>query len=538
MALYSIKQETLTDIGDALRRKWGETHEELKYENYAVCKTDGSTGFDNLNTISITAGSGYEIRETYTFKGVAYIVVKMSYYYESGMWFSINEEEILANTDITNIFEKRFDNNEVSFVIYRSNGDSSKLIDYGLYAEIRGYDVDGNLIPYSVTTVQVPNTYKSSEMAQAIDDIPPSLPEEAFVISKDCSYRFAKNGWNWFIQKYGDRIATKDISDASNMFYNNRGITEIPFDLNFRYGGCDVSNMFFQTDLEKIPTIDFNQSTNPNSPAMNCSNLFNDSDNITSIGTIKNLYPKDMEGFFRGCYRLRNIPEFENLKLEYIYKNSYSSLTHFFENCYSLRTIPEDFIKQLYQPYCTGYYYSLFYSGFASCYVLDEIKGLNPQTGQMTSSSLTSTTFHYCYRLKNLIFATQDDGTPYAVKWKSQVISLDGDGHAPSSTFILNYNSGITADKEVTDDASYQLLKNDPDWFTCNVNYSRYNHDSAVATINSLPDTSAYLATAGGTNTIKFEGQAGASTDGGAINTLTEEEIAVAAAKGWTVTLV
>ena len=46
MALYSIKQETLTGIGDALRRKWGETHEELKYENYAVCKTDGSTGFD------------------------------------------------------------------------------------------------------------------------------------------------------------------------------------------------------------------------------------------------------------------------------------------------------------------------------------------------------------------------------------------------------------------------------------------------------------------------------------------------------------
>jgi hypothetical protein len=65
--------------------------------------------------------------------------------------------------------------------------------------------------------------------------------------------------------------------------------------------------------------------------------------------------------------------------------------------------------------------------------------------------------------------------------------------------------------------------------------YSRYNHDSAVNTINSLPDTSAYLATAGGTNTIKFKGNAGSKTDGGAINTLTAEEIAVATAKGWTV---
>jgi hypothetical protein len=99
-------------------------------------------------------------------------------------------------------------------------------------------------------------------------------------------------------------------------------------------------------------------------------------------------------------------------------------------------------------------------------------------------------------------------------------------------------NSGITADKEVKDDATYQALKNDPDWFTQKLEYSRYNHDSAVATINSLPDTSAYLATAGGTNTIKFKGAAGSATDGGAINTLTEEEIAVAIAKGWTVTLV
>ena len=57
-------------------------------------------------------------------------------------------------------------------------------------------------------------------------------------------------------------------------------------------------------------------------------------------------------------------------------------------------------------------------------------------------------------------------------------------------------------------------------------------------TINCLPDTAAYLASAGGTNTIKFKGGAGSSTDGGAINTMTEEEIAVAAAKGWTVTFV
>ena len=178
-------------------------------------------------------------------------------------------------------------------------------------------------------------------------------------------------------------------------------------------------------------------------------------------------------------------------------------------------------------------------TGEKEVYTLDELINLPiPYTKAKWNSNAFNGTFYSCERLKNITFAL-NDGVPYTVTWKSQVIDLSSYvGYANYKSHILNYNSGITADKEVTDDASYQLLKNDPDWFATKREYSRYNHDSAVRTINSLPDTSAYLATAGGTNTIKFEGKAGASTDGGAINTLTEEEIAVAAAKGWTVTLV
>ena len=160
-----------------------------------------------------------------------------------------------------------------------------------------------------------------------------------------------------------------------------------------------------------------------------------------------------------------------------------------------------------------------------------------PYTATWTSNAFNYT-FQYCHRLKNTTFA-MPNGQPYVMKWKGQTIDLSYYvGNSPGSSEILNYNSGITADKWVKDDATYQALKNDPDWFTTNVAYSRYNHDSAVATINSLPDTSAYLASAGGTNTIKFKGAAGSATDGGAINTLTETEIAVATAKGWTVSLV
>ena len=156
------------------------------------------------------------------------------------------------------------------------------------------------------------------------------------------------------------------------------------------------------------------------------------------------------------------------------------------------------------------------------------------------TSNMFYDTFNQCGRLKNITFQTNEDGTPIIVKWKAQTINTRYCGCSENDTQtnqILNYNSGITADKEVIDDVTYQQLKNDPDWFSRNIAYSRYNHTSAVKTINSLPDASAYLATAGGTNTIVFQGIEGSATDGGATNTLTEEEIAVAAAKGWTVSI-
>ena len=169
---------------------------------------------------------------------------------------------------------------------------------------------------------------------------------------------------------------------------------------------------------------------------------------------------------------------------------------------------------------------------------LDELVNipLSNKTGVSTSNQLSD--IYALYRIKNFTFET-NNGQPYVVSWKNQKIDLTANiGYTSSISIILNYNSGITADKEVKDAATYEALKNDADWFTQDVNYSRYNHDSAVATINSLPDTSAYLAANGGTNTIKFEGESGKLTDGGAINTLTEEEIAVATARGWTVSFV
>lgn len=376
-----------------------------------------------------------------------------------------------------------------------NGGSGSEAIIKSLAISANGtYNAPSGVDGYNPITVNVPQ-----------DGSP---PEEAFVISGDCNYRFWNGNWSWFIETYGNKITTNNIQDCRMAFRNCSNLTSIPFNIN-----CENSTQY---SFER---------------------MFDSCSNITNIGKIINARPNNMNQMFNYCLKLRYLPEFVNINLSGMYNWANADFGNMFDTCYSLREIPEDFLKRLYGA-MTITSYTLFSGGFNCCYSLNEIRGLNPQTGTITSNAFYST-FNYCSRVKDVIFATQDDGTPYAVNQNNQTIDLSNYlGYAYRNSNILNYNSGITADKEVIDDTTYQALKNDPDWFTTKVEYSRYNHDSAVNTINSLPDTSAFLATNGGTNTIKFKGAAGSATDGGAINTLTAEEIAVATAKGWTVTLV
>lgn len=353
------------------------------------------------------------------------------------------------------------------------------------------------------------------------------LPPEALVITGNCKFRFSYDGWNWFIENYGYRITTKDITDANNMFGNNNKIKEIPFEINMKDNISLFNYMFSFSNLKIIPKININ------------------------IVDIKYMNI-DFAYMFNYCYMIRNVDNVfdeNNLDVLKSFKvtSQYSApkYGYIFSNCYSLRTVPKWWYKLGYSEESTvypGYSNMPHYYAFQNCYSIDEVKDIYVLKTSVGSNGYTSNIFSYmvenCNRAKSITFAL-DNGVPYIVNWKSQTIDLSRFiGYAQTKSFILNYNSGITADKEVTDAESYEALKNDPDWFTTKIEYSRYNHDSAVETINSLPDTSAYLASAGGTNTIKFKGQSGELTDGGAINTLTEEEIAVAAAKGWTVSLV
>ena len=352
-------------------------------------------------------------------------------------------------------------------------------------------------------------------MVDAIDELL-TLPEEALTITGNGAYRFAFNGWNWLIDKYGDKIVTKDITNPSHMFKESKELKNVPFNINTSYI-TSISNMFYQSGLVEVPYVIGIEKELPLS---------------AYSGTMT------LDNVFAYCTNLRYIPEdfFRKLipNIEYWNKNAElttQSHAYMFHNCYSLRELPD--ISMLGGAWTSAY--SAIYKHMTNgCYSLNKI--VNMPVGGKYTSNVFNGSFDNCYRLKEFTFAVNEDGTPKTAEWKSQLINTKMFGYVVSTneaSWLKNYNHGITADKKVTDDATYQVLKNDEDYYTCNPKYSLYNHDAAVRTINSLPDCSAT-----GVNSIQFQGEYGELTDGGAINTLTEEEIAVATAKGWTVSLV
>ena len=330
--------------------------------------------------------------------------------------------------------------------------------------------------------------------------VPP--PDEAFIITGDCNYRFSYNHWNWFINNYINRINTHDITSLYFAFYESTELTEIPFDLNVK--NCDdLSNAFYNmTALEVCPRI---RGTLLINSYFNMSQVFNNNTKLTSI---EDLLTSDM------------LADFKNVKVT----SPYSAPRCFnFVNLQALRSLPswwQQFKLREDSTSYPNYIYCLYYSMVQGCICLDEILNIPVWRCQgAQKSDMFTSAFADTQRLKDVTFET-NNGQPIVTQWTKQTINLSrniGYGSFPSSY-------GFTSATRVTDDTTYQALKNNPDRWTGNVAYSRYDHDSAVRTINSLPDTSAYLA--------------GSSTDAGAINTLTAEEIAVATAKGWSVVYV
>lgn len=500
MARYTIDGQIFTDLGDCIREAKFDGINPREVHEFQLSDADYSTQFLKFNVFAlknrITILNVEWVRTAYNAERLS---VSGSDDNSEGLYITRNTELPLSIITLS-----KPDSKYISF--------SCSSCDVNVTFTVEPCDDNGEVIKY---------TYTPDEIVEEIN-ILPIIPNTALELTGSFSYRFSGDNWNWFINNYGHLITTNKISSLGNAFTDSKELKKIPFDLNVAstcsaYASC-FTNCY---KLEEAPRIIGSLSSSV----------------VTSYSA------PSFENMFEGCYCIRELPDdyFTSLAPHEVWTSimgsSNGNRDSIFNRCYSLRKLPN--LSKLVN-YRTSSSYNLYYNAFSYCYCLDEITNLplNARltgTGFSASSNMFSNTFNNCSRLKNMTFEMNpENGNPLPAYWNKQAITFASAGWASKSSDIIDYNSGITADKQVTDDASYQALKNDPDWWTTDMAYSRYNRASAVATINSLPDTS----DRGGANTITFKGAAGSKTDAGAISDLTEAQIAVAAAKGWTVSLV
>ena len=393
--------------------------------------------------------------------------------------------------------------------------------------------------------------YSPMEMVDKINDLN-TIPPSAYELTGDCSYRFTNNSFNWYIDQCNNKIITKDITNIDYMFKNSRGLDTILFDLHmtipYSYNsattiGADCFDNTYVADdtisLKRAPNIYLKKAQYSSSPKAVIAG-------DTLLQELMSVNPQEKKifieddtlSFFPGAEAFigyRGVEE-PHWLIDIIDFELMNTITGVSDNmcptnlkyCDNLETIPS--FPRFYNMNTSKYDTHWYDMKFTNCYKLQSIVLPRPGPAELTSNMLDI--FSGVPSMKSVKFDVQDNGSPYTARWKSQSINMVSVGYQyiPELQETVSYLDEQYRIKTADD---YERLKNNPKAWTNKEEYILYNHDKALETINTLPDTSAY-----GTNTIKFQGNAGSATDEGAINTLTAEEIAVAAAKGWTVSFV
>ena len=354
--------------------------------------------------------------------------------------------------------------------------------------------------------------YKPGEMAAAITNLPTGGGDtETITFSEDISFLFASNGGSALYEAVKNKnLVFTNIRYGRGIFYNmSTNDTITPFTIHLLRGTYNApGNVDFRGFYEGSSVV---------------SNIVIDPPIERPSGT-------EFQNFFTKS-RLKNI-DLSCIDTNYAIFGQSCAMGLFSESGY-LRSINFTNSPQRY----FGGSNNIQYDGtFYHCFDLDSIEDLYTTRQTIFSGG----TFNNCSHLAKLTFKTASPTNAKNPYYGSDIdLSTVGyytnvsEGYKSDS--LLNNNMRIAkslvrqdATKKITDATTYAKLKNDPDAWTTNVAYSRYNKTSAKETLTSLP----YINEA---HTIKFNGEAGSATDGGAIKNLTSSEIAVATAKKWTV---
>ena len=269
--------------------------------------------------------------------------------------------------------------------------------------------------------------------------------------------------------------------------YNNHSWVyenNIPIDLS---GTIDASYMFYNADkMKHLSDLNTSHITDMTLMFGYCSSL----KAIPKIDTSNTTY---MEGLFTGCKQITEVPALDISKA--------TTLNGIFQYCHKLKSIPNSILENCGKDDIPDY--AQFYSyAFYQCYNLKEILNLDVSVGYSFAYNMFPCIVDDCYSLRRFTFKTNEDGSPINAQWDEQTLDF--------SQYTGWAGSKYTAQQWI--DGDYVL----------NAEEAYYNRDSMAETINSLPIVR--------NCTIKFKQAQG--------QLLTDEEIALANSKGWTVSLV
>ena len=350
-------------------------------------------------------------------------------------------------------------------------------------------------------------------MAEKIRSMP--APMQKITISGNISGLFSEKFMELYNNGLKDYIEFKDVTQCVGLIPN------MPISIWSGNGPTYRGQMV--EDLSNI-VINFKENTWANS-----SNMFENAKFLKKLPKLVNFQPGSLYHFFNFCVNLQEIPEdfYKDWKI-----GNYTSQNAMFYYCNNLRKAPIGLLKKLQNINYNTYYDCYSYVCFSNCYRLPEVLNF-PFPKYMPSQTWANPFEQFLYNTYSLSRFTFEPEAVDVVNKIYNNITLDF-----TEKVGYGYGEEFRSDKEISDAESYAALKNDPESWTTNLEYCKYNKTSAVETINSLPVVQKASSTDDNTFIIKFYGNAGSATDGGAINTMTEEEIAVATSRGWTVTLV
>lgn len=405
-------------------------------------------------------------------------------------------------------------------------------------------------------------TYLPSEMATAIGNLStggiefPSGTVSLNAIANffsDASADLMTNIWLPIFKNNKIEITTNGVTSVGGMF-SNANLSRLSLsDLNYIFPNIyirDASSINGNSFLTSIIISSEMKNTVEGQTALlkKIKKSTNTSNNNNTVFLVSNLNMIPLVTGFTIPKEWATEPSKRISIHDLVLRFNTTTMNNVFQDANYMLTIFPEVLQEIYNNTL-----SIAPINFKYCYWLDKIDQLR-MVPSVSASNQYGNFLQSNYNLRKIVF--YNPNSTLTTNLKNQTITIPTctgylyntlsteDSRTEESDRLNYYNRnthnlyycirGQHVDNIIVGPTTYAANKNNEYATAIFKDYSLYNHDSAVETINSLPDCT-YKEN--NTMTLHFTApSAGSATDGGAISDLTAAEIAVATDKGWTVT--